>query len=94
MTRTSGRRRKAACSTRWTQAGVSAIFADPEFGGPIAGPKSLATALAAYELAWVDGGAATCLIALGLALQPIISAGTAEQQRARYLGASVPPRAG
>ena len=71
------------------EAGVSAIFADPEFGGPIAGPKSLATALAAYELAWVDGGAATCLIALGLALQPIISAGT-DQQRAKYLRASVP----
>ena len=72
---------------------MSAIFADPEFGGPIAGPKSLATALAAYELAWVDGGAATCLIALGLALQPIISAGT-DQQRARYLRGSVPSRQG
>ncbi|NLX54318.1 MAG: acyl-CoA/acyl-ACP dehydrogenase [Planctomycetaceae bacterium] len=71
------------------RAGVSAIFADPEFGGPLAGPKSLVTALAAYELAWVDGGAATCLIALGLALQPIISAGT-DQQRARYLRGSVP----
>jgi alkylation response protein AidB-like acyl-CoA dehydrogenase len=73
------------------EAGVSAIFADPEFGGRIAGPKSLATALAAYELAWVDGGAATCLIALGLALQPIISAGT-DQQRAKYLRGSVPSR--
>ena len=71
------------------EAGVSSIFADPEFGGPLAGPKSLATALAAFELAWVDGGAATCLVALGLALQPIICAGT-DQQRATYLRASVP----
>ncbi len=72
-------------------AGLSAIFVDPEYGGPIDGPKNIATALAAYELAWVDGGAATCLIALGLALQPIIVAGT-DEQRARYLGASVPAR--
>ncbi|MHB8863286.1 MAG: acyl-CoA dehydrogenase family protein [Pirellulaceae bacterium] len=75
------------------EAGVSGIFADPEFGGPLAGPKSLATALAAFELAWVDGGAATCLVALGLALQPIICAGTA-QQRETYLRASVASGAG
>jgi len=74
-------------------AGVSSIFADPEFGGRIAGPKSMATALAAYELAWVDGGAATCLIALGLALQPIISAGT-DEQRAAYLRVTVDSQGG
>ncbi len=69
-------------------AGVSEIFADPEYGGMLTGPKNLATALAAFELAWVDGGAATCLVALGLALQPIIALGT-DQQRAAYLNASV-----
>jgi alkylation response protein AidB-like acyl-CoA dehydrogenase len=74
-------------------AGVAGIFAGAEYGGPISGPQSMATALAAYELAWVDGGAATCLIALGLALQPIISAGT-DEQRATYLQASVPAREG
>ncbi len=69
------------------QAGVSSLFADPEYGGTITGPKNLATALAAYELAWVDGGAATCLVALGLALQPIIALGT-DQQKATYLKAT------
>ncbi len=69
--------------------GVSAIFADPQYGGSIAGPKNLAIALAAYELAWVDGGAATCLVALGLALEPIIALGT-EEQKARYLRGSMP----
>ncbi len=73
-------------------AGVSSIFADPQYGGSIAGPKNLATALAAYELAWVDGGAATCLVALGLALQPIIALGT-ESQRSHYLTASMPTSA-
>jgi alkylation response protein AidB-like acyl-CoA dehydrogenase len=64
--------------------GISAIFADPEYGGSIGGPKNLATALAAFELAWVDGGAATCLVALGLAQQPIIALGT-DEQKAKYL---------
>lgn len=70
-------------------AGVSSIYAEPQYGGTMAGPKNLATALAAFELAWVDGGAATCLVALGLALQPILAVGTPEQ-KARYVGASVP----
>ncbi len=69
-------------------AGISSIFVDPQYGGTIDGPKNLATALAAYELAWVDGGAATCLVALGLALQPIIALGT-EEQKKKYLSASV-----
>jgi alkylation response protein AidB-like acyl-CoA dehydrogenase len=70
------------------EAGVTAIFAAPERGGPPADATNLATALAAYELAWVDGGAATCLVALGLALQPIVTAGT-DEQRAAYLPAGV-----
>src|SRR5208337_2731491 len=41
------------------RAGVTAAFMEPEEGGFIAGPKNLALGLAAYELAWVDGGAAT-----------------------------------
>lgn len=75
------------------QAGVSSLFADPEYGGTITGPKNLATALAAFELAWVDGGAATCLVALGLALQPIIALGT-DEQKASYLKASTTPNGG
>lgn len=72
------------------QAGVSRVFAAPEQGGPPADVTNLATALAAFELAWVDGGAATCLVALGLALQPIAAAGT-DEQRAAYLPAAAGP---
>lgn len=80
---------KAGLLTALDAARVSAIFADPRFGGSSDGPTSLATAIAAFELAWVDGGAATCLVALGLALQPILCAGT-EEQKARYVAASIP----
>src|SRR5215471_12491357 len=38
---------------------ITATFMEPEEGGFISGPKNLALALAAFELAWVDGGAAT-----------------------------------
>ena len=61
------------------RAGLSAIFMEPEEGGFIAGPKNLALALAAFELAWVDGGAATASLAGFLALAPIHERGTAEQ---------------
>ena len=62
------------------QSGLTALFVEPEYGGSLAGPRSLAEALASFELAWVDGGAATCSIALRLALQPIVLMGTAEQK--------------
>ena len=39
------------------RAGVTAAFMEPEEGGFIVGPKNLALSLAAFELAWVDGGA-------------------------------------
>ena len=52
---------------------------EPEEGGFIAGPKNLALALAAFELAWVDGGAATASLAGFLALAPIHERGTPEQ---------------
>ena len=68
-------------------ADVSSLFFKQAVDGATTSPKNLATALAAFELAWVDGGAATCLVALGLALQPILALGTAEQ-RSRYLGAA------
>jgi alkylation response protein AidB-like acyl-CoA dehydrogenase len=42
-------------------------------------------ALAAWELAWVDGGAATCSLSGSLAQMPIRDFGTKEQ-RERYLG--------
>ncbi len=74
-------------------AGISSMFVDPEHGGYIEGPKNLAMALAAFELAWVDGGAATCSLATGLALAPIHERGTPEQKQ-RYMSLSVPGAAG
>ncbi len=66
------------------RAGVTNIFSDSADGGSSDGAKNLATALATFELAWVDGGAASCLVALGLARQPIREVGT-DEQRTRYL---------
>ena len=43
----------------YDESGITAVFMEPEQGGFIAGPKNLALALVAFELAWVDGGAAT-----------------------------------
>jgi alkylation response protein AidB-like acyl-CoA dehydrogenase len=75
------------------RAGISAIFMEPEEGGFIAGPKNLALALAAFELAWVDGGAATASLAGFLALSPIHERGTPEQAR-HYKSLAAPPQPG
>ena len=75
------------------RAGISAIFMEPEEGGFISGPKNLALALAAFELAWVDGGAATASLAGFLALSPIHERGTPEQAR-RYKSLAAPPQPG
>ena len=53
---------------------------DPEQGGFIEGPKNLALALVAFELSWVDAGAATCSLAGNLGLAPIHERGTPEQR--------------
>jgi alkylation response protein AidB-like acyl-CoA dehydrogenase len=74
-------------------AGITSLFIDPEYGGYLVGPKNLALALAAFELAWVDGGAATSCFAGDLALEPIVLRGTPEQKQA-YLGRAVPPQPG
>lgn len=75
------------------RAGITAAFMDPEEGGFISGSKNLALALAAFELAWVDGGAATASLAGFLALAPIHERGTPEQSR-HYKTLSAPPRPG
>jgi alkylation response protein AidB-like acyl-CoA dehydrogenase len=67
--------------------GLSSLAVDAEHGGALAGPKNLAFALAAFELAWVDAGAATTMLATVLALAPIHERGTAEQRR-RYMRAA------
>jgi len=85
--------RKAEMLTALDEAGITAMFMDVEHGGFIEGPKNLALALVAFELAWVDGGASTGALAGNLALAPIHERGTPEQ-RARYMSLAVPPAPG
>jgi alkylation response protein AidB-like acyl-CoA dehydrogenase len=66
---------------------------EPEEGGFITGPKNLALALAAFELAWVDGGAATASLAGFLALSPIHERGT-QEQITHYKTLAAPPQPG
>jgi alkylation response protein AidB-like acyl-CoA dehydrogenase len=84
---------KSAMLEAFDQAGVTAAFMEPEEGGFITGPKNLALSLAAFELAWVDGGAATASLAGFLALSPIHERGTPEQA-SRYMSLSAPPKPG
>ncbi len=84
---------KAALLDDFDNAGITAVFMDPEQGGMFAGPKNLALALVAFELAWVDGGAATASLASCLALAPIHERGT-EQQQSHYMKLAAPPQPG
>jgi alkylation response protein AidB-like acyl-CoA dehydrogenase len=84
---------KAALLKAFDESGITAVFMDPKDGGFIEGPKNLVLALVAYELAWVDAGAATCSLATNLALAPIHERGTPEQ-RAYYMSRAVPPKPG
>ena len=78
---------KQALLEAFDRAGITAAYVDPEEGGTIDGPKNLALALVAFELAWVDAGAAIGNLAQHLALAPIRERGTAEQRR-RYMSAA------
>jgi alkylation response protein AidB-like acyl-CoA dehydrogenase len=84
---------KAALLPVFDEAGLTAVFMDPEQGGFIEGPKNLALALLAFELSWVDGGAATSSMAGNLALAPIYGRGTPEQ-RDTYMRRACPPKPG
>lgn len=84
---------KAAMMDAFDRAGITAAFMEPEEGGFISGPKNLALGLAAFELAWVDGGAATASLAGFLALSPIHERGTPEQV-VRYKSLASPPQPG
>ncbi|MBW1878198.1 MAG: acyl-CoA/acyl-ACP dehydrogenase [Deltaproteobacteria bacterium] len=84
---------KAALLDAYDQSGLTATFLEPEDGGIVEGPKNLALAVVAYELAWVDAGAATSLLAGFLALTPIHERGTPEQ-REKYLKLAAPPLPG
>jgi alkylation response protein AidB-like acyl-CoA dehydrogenase len=84
---------KDAMLDAFDRAGITAAFMEPDEGGFIIGPKNLALGLAAFELAWVDGGAATASLAGFLALSPIHERGTLEQV-SRYMKLSSPPQPG
>jgi len=75
------------------RAGITAVFMEPEHGGFLTGPKNLALALVAFELAWVDGGAATGSLAGCLALAPIHERGTSEQIE-KYMSLAAPAQPG
>ena len=84
---------KAQLLPAFDESGITALFMEPEYGGFIEGPKNLALSLAAFELSWVDGGAATCSLASHLALSPIHERGTPEQQQT-YMTRATPPQPG
>lgn len=80
---------KAAILKEYDACGLTSVAIEPEYGGYMDGPKNLALALAAFELAWVDAGAATGALATFLALGPIHERGT-EEQKAYYKSRCVP----
>lgn len=84
---------KAELLEAFDRAGITAVFIDPEQGGFLSGPKNLALALVAFELAWVDGGAATASLAGCLALAPIHERGT-QEQRDHYMRLAAPAQPG
>ena len=84
---------KASLLPAFDESGITAAFLDPQHGGFIEGPKNLALALIAFELAWVDAGAATCSLAGNLGLAPIHERGTPEQ-RDHYMTLAAPPKPG
>ncbi len=84
---------KASLLHVFDESGITAAFLDAEWGGFIEGPKNLALALVAFELAWVDAGAATCSLAGNLGLAPIHERGTPAQQQ-RYMSLAAPPKPG
>jgi alkylation response protein AidB-like acyl-CoA dehydrogenase len=84
---------KAALLQSFDESGITAVYMDPDEGGFIEGPKNLALALVAFELAWVDAGSATGALAGCLALSPIHERGTAEQKQ-HYMSLCAPAAPG
>ena len=84
---------KSGMMDSFDAAGITTAFMEPEDGGFISGPKNLAFGLAAFELAWVDAGAATANLAGFLALAPIHERGTPEQV-AHYKKLAAPAQPG
>src|SRR5581483_5564442 len=84
---------KHALLRAYDESGITGVFMDPSQGGFIEGPKNLALALVAFELAWVDAGAATGSLAGCLALSPIHERGT-PAPRDYYLSRCAPAQPG
>jgi alkylation response protein AidB-like acyl-CoA dehydrogenase len=84
---------KNALLQAFDESGITGVFMDPGQGGFIEGPKNLALALVAFELAWVDAGSATGSLAGCLALSPIHERGTREQ-RDYYMNRCAPAQPG
>ena len=84
---------KAELLPAFDESGITGVFMDPAQGGYLEGPKNLALALVAFELAWVDAGAATGSLAGCLALSPIHERGTTEQ-RDYYMSRCAPAATG
>ena len=84
---------KASLLAAFDESGITGASLDPAEGGYLEGPKNLALALIAFELSWVDAGAATCSLAGNLGLAPIREKGTPEQ-RATYIGEAAPLKPG
>ncbi|MBN1586729.1 MAG: acyl-CoA/acyl-ACP dehydrogenase [Candidatus Omnitrophica bacterium] len=84
---------KAQVLRAFDESGLTNVFMEPEDGGFITGPKNLALALVAFELAWVDAGAATTSMAGNLALAPLHERGTPEQVRT-YMQRCAAPQPG
>jgi alkylation response protein AidB-like acyl-CoA dehydrogenase len=84
---------KNALLQSFDESGITGVFMEPSQGGFIEGPKNLALALTAFELAWVDAGAATGSLAGCLALSPIHERGT-DAQRDYYMSRCAPPQPG
>jgi alkylation response protein AidB-like acyl-CoA dehydrogenase len=84
---------KASLLAAFDESGITAAFLDPEHGGFIEGPKNLALSLIAFELSWVDAGAATSSLAGNLGLSPIHERGT-PAQRDHYLPLAAPLKPG
>jgi alkylation response protein AidB-like acyl-CoA dehydrogenase len=85
---------KQALLEEYDRAGLT-LASPGSRGGPGAtASKHLGRALAAFELAWVDAGAATTALAQGLALAPIDLFGTEAQREEILVTAGRSPRRG
>lgn len=84
---------KGKLLTAFDESGLTALYMDVDKGGFIEGPKNMAMGLVAFELSWVDAGAATGSLAGNLALAPIHEKGT-DEQRDFYMAKALPPQPG